>query len=72
MATMNDVARVADVSIATVSHVINGTRFVSAERAERVHAAMQELGYTPDATAPGTLASSRFMSSTSSAVELRS
>jgi LacI family transcriptional regulator len=51
MATMNDVARVADVSIATVSHVINGTRFVSAERVERVHSAMQELGYTPDATA---------------------
>jgi LacI family transcriptional regulator len=51
MATMNDVARLANVSIATVSHVINGTRFVSAERVERVHAAMQELGYTPDATA---------------------
>src|SRR5215212_10021974 len=51
MATMNDVARVANVSIATVSHVINGTRFVSAERVERVQAAMQELGYTPDATA---------------------
>jgi LacI family transcriptional regulator len=51
MATMNDVARVANVSIATVSHVINGTRFVSAERVERVHAAMRELGYTPDATA---------------------
>jgi LacI family transcriptional regulator len=51
MATMNDVARAANVSIATVSHVINGTRFVSAERAERVHVAMRELGYTPDATA---------------------
>jgi LacI family transcriptional regulator len=51
MATMNDVARVAQVSIATVSHVINGTRFVSPERIERVHAAMQALDYTPDATA---------------------
>jgi DNA-binding LacI/PurR family transcriptional regulator len=51
MATMNDVARAANVSVATVSHVINGTRFVSAERAERVQTAMQELGYTPDATA---------------------
>jgi LacI family transcriptional regulator len=51
MATMNDVARRANVSIATVSHVINGTRFVSAERVERVHNAMRELGYTPDATA---------------------
>jgi len=51
MATMNDVARVAQVSIATVSHVINSTRFVSPERVERVHAAMRELDYTPDATA---------------------
>jgi DNA-binding LacI/PurR family transcriptional regulator len=51
MATMNDVARVAEVSIATVSHVVNGTRFVSPERVERVHAAMRELDYTPDATA---------------------
>jgi DNA-binding LacI/PurR family transcriptional regulator len=51
VATMNDVARVADVSIATVSHVVNGTRFVSPERVERVHAAMRELDYTPDATA---------------------
>jgi LacI family transcriptional regulator len=51
MATMTDVARVANVSIATVSHVINGTRYVSPERAERVHAAMRELHYTPDATA---------------------
>jgi LacI family transcriptional regulator len=51
MATMNDVARVAEVSIATVSHVVNGTRFVSPERVERVHAAMLELDYTPDATA---------------------
>ena len=51
MTTMNDVARVAEVSIATVSHVINGTRFVSPERVDRVHAAMRELDYTPDATA---------------------
>src|SRR4051794_3963301 len=51
MTTMNDVARVAEVSIATVSHVINGTRFVSPQRIERVHAAMRDLDYTPDATA---------------------
>jgi LacI family transcriptional regulator len=48
---MNDVARVAEVSIATVSHVINRTRFVSPERVERVQAAMRELDYTPDANA---------------------
>jgi DNA-binding LacI/PurR family transcriptional regulator len=51
MATMKDVARVAEVSVATVSHVINGTRFVSPERVERVHTAMRDLDYTRDATA---------------------
>src|SRR3954464_11209154 len=51
MATMNDVARAAEVSIATVSHVINGTRFVSPERVERVRTAMLDLDYTPDGTA---------------------
>ncbi|MEF8837710.1 MAG: LacI family DNA-binding transcriptional regulator, partial [Candidatus Bipolaricaulota bacterium] len=28
MATMKDVAKLADVSVTTVSHVINGTRYV--------------------------------------------
>jgi LacI family transcriptional regulator len=51
MATMKQVARAADVSVATVSHVINKTRFVSPALSERVHDAMQSLGYTPDATA---------------------
>jgi LacI family transcriptional regulator len=48
---MKEVARAAEVSVATVSHVINRTRFVSPELAERVRDAMDELGYTPDATA---------------------
>src|SRR3954470_52197 len=48
---MKEVARAAEVSVATVSHVINGTRFVSPELAGRVHKAMGALGYTPDATA---------------------
>jgi LacI family transcriptional regulator len=48
---MKEVARAAEVSVATVSHVINGTRFVSTELADRVHEAMRTLGYTPDATA---------------------
>ena len=51
MVTMKDVARAAGVSVATVSHVINSTRFVSTELAERVNAAMTELGYTPNGTA---------------------
>jgi LacI family transcriptional regulator len=44
-ATMQDVARLADVSIATVSAVINGTAVVSEGRAERVRKAMEALDY---------------------------
>ena len=51
MATIKDVAKLADVSISTVSHVINGTRFVSPVATERVHAAIEELGYKPSAVA---------------------
>lgn len=46
--TMREVARRAGVSLATVSYVLNGgPRPVSAERKERVLAAMRELGYRP-------------------------
>lgn len=45
MATMADVARQAGVSAATVSHVINGTRFVKEETREQVHRAMLATGY---------------------------
>ena len=38
----------ANVSTSTVSHVINGTRFVSPELAARVRAAMEELSYRPN------------------------
>ena len=51
MSTIKDVARSADVSVATVSHVINKTRFVSAELSQRVLDAMDELGYTPNGNA---------------------
>lgn len=51
MATINDVADEAGVSVATVSHVINGTRYVSDELTERVERAMEELGYHPNAVA---------------------
>lgn len=53
MATIKDVAQQANVSIATVSHVINGTRYVSEELQERVRAAMNELGYRPNRLARG-------------------
>jgi len=45
LATIKDVARLAGVSITTVSHVINETRYVSDELRGRVLAAMQELNY---------------------------
>ncbi len=48
MATMKDVAALADVSITTVSHVINETRFVSDELRTRVLEAMEELRYRPN------------------------
>jgi|BarGraNGADG00212_1021973.scaffolds.fasta_scaffold06241_4 DNA-binding LacI/PurR family transcriptional regulator len=58
MATITDVARLADVSVSTVSYVVSGTRPISAATALRVRAAMDELGYQPNAFARG-LASRR-------------
>lgn len=49
--TISDVARLAGVSTATVSHTINNTRYVSEETKEKVYQAIAELGYTPDASA---------------------
>ena len=49
--TISDVARLAGVSTATVSHTINSTRYVSSETKEKVYKAISELGYTPDASA---------------------
>src|SRR5215208_4746073 len=45
--TIADVARHADVSIATVSRVLNGTTPVQAEKADRVRLAMDELQFIP-------------------------
>lgn len=49
--TISDVAKLAGVSTATVSHTINNTRYVSTETKDKVYAAIAELGYTPDASA---------------------
>jgi LacI family transcriptional regulator len=46
--TIQDVARLADVSVATVSAVVNGNVPVSEKRTERVRAAMAALRYQPD------------------------
>jgi LacI family transcriptional regulator len=43
--TIHDVAKNAGVSVATVSHVINGTHYVSPELAERVHKSIHKLNY---------------------------
>src|SRR3954449_5466889 len=51
MATMRDVARAAGTSVATVSHVLNETRFVSPELRTRVEGALAQLGYQPNDTA---------------------
>lgn len=51
MATIREVAESAGVSYATVSHVINNTRFVTQETRERVLAAMAALNYRPNALA---------------------
>lgn len=51
MTTIDDVARRAGVSPATVSRVFNGTAGVSAERAERVRQAAQTLRYQPSGPA---------------------
>lgn len=48
---MKDVARVAGVSVATVSRVLNGTAEVRPGLAERVQHAVQVLGYRRDLTA---------------------
>ena len=51
MANIKDVALHAGVSVTTVSHVVNGTRFVSEVARQRVEAAVRELGYVPSAVA---------------------
>jgi DNA-binding LacI/PurR family transcriptional regulator len=56
--TMIDVAKRAGVAVSTVSYAINGTRPISEETRQRIFAAMEELGYKPNALARG-LASKR-------------
>ncbi len=51
--TIKDVASKAGVSIATVSHVINGTRFVTDETRRKVLDAITALNYQPNAIARG-------------------
>src|ERR1700733_11411179 len=50
-ATMIDVAKLAGVSVGTVSNVVRGTRYVSEGTREQVLRAMDDLGYRPNAVA---------------------
>ncbi len=51
MATIADVARLAEVSVATVSRVINDSSAVRSETALRVQAVIKQLNYTPNLAA---------------------
>ncbi len=51
MPTIEDVARHAGVATSTVSHVVNGTRFVSAQTKAAVQRAIVATGYVPNSLA---------------------
>lgn len=51
MATIEDVAREAEVSVATVSRVLNNIGVVKTDTAERVQQAIKKLSYTPNLAA---------------------
>ncbi|RKQ40355.1 HTH-type transcriptional regulator GalS [Enterobacter sp. R1(2018)] len=51
MITIRDVARIAGVSVATVSRVLNNSALVSAETRESVMQAVSQTGYRPNANA---------------------
>src|ERR1035437_2573724 len=51
--TLVDVAREADVSLKTASRVLNNPKNVSEEKATRVRAVMERLGFRRNGLAPG-------------------
>ena len=51
MSNIREVAQKAGVSVTTVSHVVNQTRFVAPETEMRVRQAMQDLNYRPNTLA---------------------
>lgn len=53
MTTIKDIAKLAKVSPATVSYVLNNTRYVSPDKIERVLKAVAEFNYVPNAVARG-------------------
>ena len=51
--TIRDVAAAANVSVATVSYVLNGKKKVSEETRQKILAVIDELGFVPDLNARG-------------------
>lgn len=51
MSTIKDVARLAGVSVGTVSNYLNGTRPVSRQTAARIKEVVDQLGFTPNLSA---------------------
>lgn len=51
MATIREVSKYANVSVATVSRVVNGNKWVSDATRDKVNKAMAELGYHPNSFA---------------------
>jgi DNA-binding LacI/PurR family transcriptional regulator len=47
LATIRDVAKKANVSISTVSRVLNGHKMISDETRQKVLKTVEELNYTP-------------------------
>ncbi|ADD43280.1 LacI family DNA-binding transcriptional regulator [Stackebrandtia nassauensis] len=58
MANMKDVAKLAGVSVSTVSHIINGTRFVKEDTKNRVMDAIRQTGYIHNTIARSLVTSS--------------
>ena len=51
MATLKDVAKLANVDVSTVSRALNNTSYVHPDTKERIYAAAKELGYHPNVMA---------------------
>ncbi len=49
--TIKDIAEMAQVSVATVSRVINGNGYVKKETKETIENLLKQTGYTPTARA---------------------
>lgn len=54
-----DVAKAAKVSVPTVSRVLNGSKYVAPDLSQRVHEAVQALGYRPNSAARSLRSSKR-------------